>query len=58
MSMTYVNNEILDGDVAELIEEWNFDNFHATKLVQPGKWDETFNLQDLEYIYDHIDINQ
>ena len=56
--MTYVNNEILDGDVAELIEEWNFDNFHATKLVQPGKWDETFNLQDLEYIYDHIDINQ
>ena len=58
MSMTYVNNEILDGDVAELIEEWNFDNFQSTKLVQPSQWDDTFNLQDLEYIYDHIDINQ
>ena len=55
--MTYVNNEILDGDVAELIEEWNFDNFQSTKLVQPGQWDDTFNLQDLEYIYDHININ-
>jgi hypothetical protein len=58
MSMTYVNNETLAADLGELIEEWNFDNFQSTKLVQPGQWDDTFNLQDLEYIYDHIDITQ
>lgn len=56
--MTYVNNETLDKDLIELVEEWNFENFHATKLVQPGQWDETFNLQDLEYIYEHIDITR
>jgi hypothetical protein len=54
--MTNCYHETLDREVAELVEEWNFENFHATKLVQPGKWDETFNLQDLEYIYEHIAV--
>jgi len=56
--MTYVNNETLDRDLSELVEDWNFDNFHSTKLVQPGQWDETFTLDDLEYIFDHIDITK
>jgi len=56
--MTYVNNETLDRDLSELVEDWNFDNFHSTKLAQPGQWDETFTLDDLEYIFDHIDITK
>ena len=56
MSMTYVNNEILDRDLNELVEDWDLENYKSTRYVRPGEWGETFNLEDLEYIYDHIDI--
>lgn len=57
MSMTYVHTETLGRDVTELVEAWSFENFNSIKLVQPGQWDDTFNLQDLEFIYDHICID-
>jgi hypothetical protein len=56
--MTYVNNETLDRDLNELVEDWDLENYKSTRNVRPGEWDETFNLQDLEYIYDHNDITQ
>ena len=58
MKMVYTNNEVLDRDLNELVEDWDLENYKSTRNVRPGDWDETFNLQDLEYIYDHIDITQ
>ena len=56
--MVYTNNETLDRDLNELVDDWDLENYKSTRYVRPGDGDETFNLQDLEYIYDHIDITR
>jgi hypothetical protein len=54
--MVYINTEVLDRDVAELVDDWDLENYKSTRNVRPGEWDDTFNLQDLEYIYEHIAV--
>lgn len=57
MSMTYVHTETLGRGELALINEWELANANEVRNVRPGEWDDTFNLQDLEFIYDHICID-
>jgi hypothetical protein len=57
MKMTNCYHETLQNDVLAIISEWEQDNAHVAKHVRPGIWDETLDLNDIEYLLDHIRVD-
>ena len=55
--MTNCYHETLQKEELAILAEWEQENAHVTKHVRPGVWDETLDLNDIDYLLDHIRVD-